>query len=257
MSLNMAVIAVIGTGLFNSVAQADDGVVNARQYYVIQPGQQTQRPPNPTYWTHLKSPFGNCDPCTQQRGIYTRPAIRWLLDPNYYGVAPDYGWAPPGRSSIHRDNVTYRRFHPSVYYGQQTPKGREVKRYPIIAQPTDTTQQGYYYQHVPVWGGAPKGMLPPAPHPHTWHYRPCALTPEGYYVKRVPIRRVLVPINQIPVIKDAQGNGGGEKGPGPVAVPIPKIVPVPAPVPAAKRVNGPEAINVPEVGNAVRRASFN
>jgi hypothetical protein len=257
MTLKVTVLAVIGIGLFNSVLQAADGdaAATARQYYVIQPGQRTRQPPNPTYWTHMPCPLtGHCDPCYGQKGIYTLPAIRWMLDPNYYGVAPDYGWGAPGRYPIQHNNVTYRRFHPSVYYGDRVPK-QEVKRYPIIAQPTDTSQQGYYYQHVPVWGGPPKGLLPPAPHPHTWHKRPCALTPQGYYNKYLPIRTMLVPINQIPVVKDAAPAGG--VGPGPMAVPVPMPNREAIPAPGPPRANAPEAINVPEVGNAVRRASFN
>jgi hypothetical protein len=253
-TLKVTVLAVIGIGLFNSVLQAADenAVAKARQYYVIQPGYQTRRPPNPTYWTFMRCPLtGHCDPYSQ-KGMYTLPAIRWMLDPNYYGVAPDYGWGSPGRYPLERNNVTYRRFHPSVYYGNRRAKGQEVKRYPIIAQPTDTSQHGYYYQHVPVWGGPPKGMLPTPPHPQTWHKRPCELHPEGYYKAYVPIRRMLVPIDQIPVVEDA---APVDVAPISVPIPVPKEA-VPMPVPA-KRDNGPEAINVPEVGNAVRRASFN
>lgn len=256
--LRLTVMAVIGIGLFQSVLRAQDGVAAAKyqQYYVIDPSQQIQQPPNPTYWTFMPCPLSlNCDNCSYgQKGMYTLPAIRWMLDPNYYGMAPDYGWSAPGRQPIDYYNVTYRRFHPSVYYGDQAPQGREVPRYPIIAQPTDTAQQGYYYQHVPVWGGPPKGMLPPPPNPRTWHRRPCEMHPDGYYTSYVPIRTILVPIDHIPAVAPAEA----------VAVPIPNAVPVPmpmeavpAPAPPVRRDNDPEAINVPEVGNAVRRASFN
>ena len=39
---------------------------------------------------------------------------------------------------------------------------------PMVYQPTDTTQLGYYYQHVPFWQPMPN-RLPPRPIPAQWH----------------------------------------------------------------------------------------
>ena len=133
----------------------------------------------------------------------------------------------------------------------------------MIGQQTDTAQSGYYYQHVPQWQPNPR-MLPPAPHPRTWHYRPGEVGPDGTYTTWVPLRNAWVPISQIP----GYGGTGMPATPMPVeqlplhAVPQvpPEVVPVPAPdqqpgnVPVPPPV--PEASNEDETGNGIRKAGF-
>ena len=172
-------LAVLGFGILGSAAQASDADGIARvshavahpqyqeppqgPYYVVT-GQNYQRqPPNPTYWTWMPLPFHGCcdycaDPnCPGKKGFWTFPAVRWVLDPDYYAVAPDYGWSPPAKVPVRRQNVTYANYGPNAWTGNGA-GGQAAQSRPIIATPTDTTQLGYYYQHVPTW--QPKNILP-------------------------------------------------------------------------------------------------
>lgn len=85
-------------------------------------------------------------------------------DPGRY-VAPDEGFVPPGRRPMQRVWVPYYRFFPAELTGQPIPP---QARAPMVYMPTDTTQLGYYYQHVPHWH-AYSGMVPPVPRPVDWH----------------------------------------------------------------------------------------
>lgn len=79
---------------------------------------------------------------------------------------PTTGWVPPGRIAMGRMWVPYHKFYPNAWMGQ--PAGPQV-RLPVIYTPTDTTQLGYYYQHVPHWHSY-ANMIPPVPRPVDWHY---------------------------------------------------------------------------------------
>ena len=94
------------------------------------------------------------------------PVVWWLLDDRYYARSPDYGWTRVVKRPIERKNVTYQQFWPSQWYGQR------AAQYPVVASPSDTTQLGYYYQHVPQWQPNP-AMLPQPPVPIRWHIREC------------------------------------------------------------------------------------
>ncbi|MBI1314957.1 hypothetical protein GC176_27000 [bacterium] len=256
--LPMTVLTLLGTAIFGSTVSADDdgvayvGGVQAgdQPIYAVMPSQQ-RRAPNPTYWTWMPCPFhGTCDYCADTncpggKGMWTPPAVRWVLDPDYYGVAPDYGWSAPAKHVIPRQNVTYQKYYPTTWYGQNSNARVVAKRYPIIAQPTDTTQMGYSYQHVPTW--QPKNILPNPPHPKTWHVRHCIPGPDGSYTRWVPLTDVYVPLDQIPSQPQAAPQST-EPGPPPIE---PEAAPMPAVPPAP-----PEALNVPAAGGEVRRAGF-
>jgi hypothetical protein len=81
---------------------------------------------------------------------------------------PTTGWYPPGRYIMHRHWVPYYKFFPNSWTGQPTPVPQV--RLPMVYMPTDTTQLGYYYQHVPHWH-AYQGMTPPVPRPVDWHVK--------------------------------------------------------------------------------------
>ncbi len=89
---------------------------------------------------------------------------RRQYDPGRY-VAPDEGFVPPGRRPMQRVWVPYHRFFPAELTGQPVPPQVPA---PMVYMPTDTTQLGYYYQHVPHWHAYP-GMVPPVPRPVDWH----------------------------------------------------------------------------------------
>jgi hypothetical protein len=81
-------------------------------------------------------------------------------------LPPTTGWNAPGRIAMARMWVPYHKFYPNAWTGQ--PVGPQA-RLPVIYTPTDTTQLGYYYQHVPHWHSY-ANMIPPVPRPVDWHY---------------------------------------------------------------------------------------
>ncbi len=94
-------------------------------------------------------------------------------------VSPDHGWTPPGRKPIYRIWVPYYKFWPDAWTAQ--PVAAVGYRAPVVYMPTDTTQLGYYYQHVPHWHRY-QGMIPPVPRPSDWRTplyspRPVVLAP--------------------------------------------------------------------------------
>jgi hypothetical protein len=221
-------LTVLGFVLFGSSTQANaaDGVarvshVTAHPQYTAAPESPyyvatgyrnhnyARQPPNPSYWTFMPLPFhGCCDYCGDancpgKKGLWTFPFVRWVLDPDYYTVAPDYGWSPPARVPVRRQNVTYQNYGPNAWGGAGAGDSNagaagqgQPQRRPIIATPTDTTQLGYYYQHVPTW--QPKNILPVAPHPRHWHTRPSQLDQNSSYVRWMRLQNAWVPIQQIP-----------------------------------------------------------
>lgn len=77
----------------------------------------------------------------------------------------DQGFSVPVKQPIYRTPVAYQHWlrdnsAPAGYGGGPTA--------PIVYMPTDTTQLGYYYQHVPTWRPQP-GRIPPTPYPAEWH----------------------------------------------------------------------------------------
>lgn len=86
---------------------------------------------------------------------------------HYCKHSPDHGYVSPGKIPIYRQGVQYNSYFPNGWYG--TPNGGITGPvYPMIYQPTDTTQLGYYYQHVPFWQPN-ANALPPRPIPAQWH----------------------------------------------------------------------------------------
>jgi hypothetical protein len=62
----------------------------------------------------------------------------------------NYGWGVPS-SRLTRVGARYEQWHPNTPFSQSgSPFVGGV--YPMVYQPTDTTQQGFYYVHVPRWG---------------------------------------------------------------------------------------------------------
>ena len=85
---------------------------------------------------------------------------------------PQYGYTPPAKYPVERIPVQYLRYYPAAWYG--LPGSTLPVVAPQVYMPTDTTQQGFYYQRVPTWQPVP-GMLPPAPDPAVYHqYVPAA-----------------------------------------------------------------------------------
>jgi len=92
-----------------------------------------------------------------------------LFREHYCKHSPDHGYSTPGKIPIYRRGVQYNQYFPAAWYGTAN-GGITAGNYPQIYQPTDTTQLGFYYQHVPYWQPNPNA-LPPRPIPAQWHRR--------------------------------------------------------------------------------------
>ena len=96
---------------------------------------------------------------------------------HYCKHSPDYGYAPPTKYPLHRRGVEYTHYYPQKWYGAGADYSQSPA--PMVYQPTDTTQLGYYYQHVPFWQPMPN-RLPPRPIPAQWHTTPPAISASRY-----------------------------------------------------------------------------
>lgn len=242
-----------------AVAKPSQGQPAQQRYYVATPTTQRRQAPNPTYWAWMPRPLhGCCDYCAEpgcpgKKGCWTFPIVRWILDPDYYAVAPDYGWSPPAKVSIRRQNVTYGNYAANGQRGGGN--GQSMRRAPFVGTPTDTTQLGYYYQHAPTW--QPRNILPVPPDPRQWHTRPCTPDQNMTYVRwmklqnawtpvqNIPVQNIPVPANAVPAQKPARIH----------AVPAPAADGPPVPVVPMRPGNAPEALNAPEIGEPIRRVS--
>ncbi|MES2792048.1 MAG: hypothetical protein V4719_20705 [Planctomycetota bacterium] len=80
-----------------------------------------------------------------------------------HGSASGYAWVrPPATWGLSRTPNTYRYYWNTQLAGIPSQGGQQ---FPMVYQPTDTTQMGFYYQSVPRWQYRPE-MLPPAPTPN-------------------------------------------------------------------------------------------
>lgn len=83
-----------------------------------------------------------------------------------HGSANGHAWVrPPATWGIATTPNTYNYYWNARLAG--VPNGGQIGglQYPMVYQPTDTTQMGFYYQAVPRWQYRPE-MLPPAPAPY-------------------------------------------------------------------------------------------
>lgn len=110
------------------------------------------------------APYGDC-PDGYGYGHYGK---HHLFQEHYGKLPPGYGYSLPAKYPIWRRGVQYTQYYPTSWHG--TPAGSIAPGvvYPSIYMPTDTTQLGYYYQHVPFWMPNPNA-LPPRPIPARWH----------------------------------------------------------------------------------------
>lgn len=90
---------------------------------------------------------------------------------DWYGYQnPGPYWLRPVKRPIYRVPVAYARYWPTSYYtGGYDPAMAYSQPLPMVYQPTDTTQLGFYHQRVPQW--MPRaGAIPGPPWPPQWHY---------------------------------------------------------------------------------------
>ena len=121
------------------------------------------------FWRRGSSRFGNRYPGSPLRSYvpadqtYCDPRDQLLYSAQGYNVpvtvplAPvcriyNYGWGVPS-ARLSRAGA-YSQWYPDVAFTQT--RGRLPGGvYPMVYQPTDTTQAGVYYQYVPTWVSRP------------------------------------------------------------------------------------------------------
>ncbi len=143
----------------------------------------------------------------------------------YCSHSPDHGFSIPGKWPIHRRGVQYQHFYPSAWAGTETAAAADVPRYPMAYMPTDTTQLGFYHQHVPFWQPQPNPM-PRRPIPAQWHMYAPVVSASAWgdgYTKGASLYDQNCPIDSTTVIQ--QGS------PTPVQQPASPQPPVDAPRP--------------------------
>lgn len=138
---------------------------------------------------------GKCAHCVRQ-------ILDWFNPHGMYTFSPDHGFAPPAKRPIYRSPVVYRKMFPNAWTGQPDDMvgGQTV---PSVYMPTDTTQLGYYYQHVPYW--LPKaGAVPPTPRPNEWHTSMCEVNLPGHHPAGV-IWGTAPTAHPMPIVESTQG----------------------------------------------------
>ncbi len=135
----------------------------------------------PGYPIHTAEYAGDLHPAPLPEGSchgdgsirYHSPIEAWLSgDECARTYSPDYGWSRPvKRPVLNRIPVQYYKMDPDYWYGD--PRAFEgAYQFPIVYQPTDTTQLGFSYARVPTWQPNP-AMLPAPPWPSVYHRREC------------------------------------------------------------------------------------
>ncbi len=112
-------------------------------------------PENGAPYNNGEAYYDNCPPYGQGYGYGSRNG-------NYVRT-----FSPPVKRPIYRAGVAYNKMWPDQWTGQTANRATNYQ-YPTVYMPTDTTQLGYYYQHVPYWQPR-EGMVPPPPVPSQWH----------------------------------------------------------------------------------------
>lgn len=110
---------------------------------------------------------GDCPEC--YGGKHGKAGKSGTFKEHYCSHSPDHGFSVPGKWPIHRRGVQYMHYYPQTWAGMEGPAVGEVPQYPMVYMPTDTTQLGFYYQHVPFWQPQPNPM-PRRPIPAQWHH---------------------------------------------------------------------------------------
>ena len=114
-----------------------------------------------TNWTGRCGPIGRA----ARWGFPGARCLKYCMDTKGSG---DSGWAPPARMPVNRTHTGFGSFS---NYG-----GGAYGGAPMVYQPTDTTQLGYTYAHVPTWRRNPN-MIPQTPNPSNFHSRFCPRDP--------------------------------------------------------------------------------
>jgi len=165
-----------------------------------------------------------------QAGFHHRAAMAegtWSECPPEYGPACGRGgkhtFSPPVKRPIFRQGVPYYKMWPNAWAPNSGPAPTNYQ-YPTVYMPTDTTQLGYYYQHVPYWQPRP-GMIPPPPVPSQWHTTVAQSVYSGHHPAGIiyGTAPTAMPMSPAPA-----GSSGGIQ-PGNIVPPEPTVSPEPVP----------------------------
>ena len=185
---------------------------------------------------------GDCQTGHCQHGHCHHGWLKRHFQEHYGKHSADYGFSEPGKSPIYRRGVQYNQYYPSAWYGTAGGGLAPGQTYPMVYMPTDTTQLGYYYQHVPFWMPNPNA-LPARPVPSQWHqYGVNGVGAYGHgYGASCPagdewVESTTVVPNSTPVPAPVNAN------PAPVPAPAPAIQP--APVPDAPRNDSAQNLHI-------------
>jgi hypothetical protein len=113
--------------------------------------------------------YTDCPDCDDDCDDGKHCRLKHCFREHYCKHSPDHGYVTPGKVPIYRYGVQYNQYFPNGWYGTAN-GGITGPVFPMIYQPTDTTQLGYYYQHAPFWMPN-QHALPPRPIPAQWHRR--------------------------------------------------------------------------------------
>ncbi len=125
-------------------------------------------------------PTGSCpngSACQAGQCPTCRGCLHGRFGEHYCKHSPDYGYSPPAKYPLHRRGVEYTNDYPAQWYGAGADYSQS--RSPMVYQPTDTTQLGFYYQHVPSWQPSPN-RLPDRPIPAQWNITAPAVSASRY-----------------------------------------------------------------------------
>jgi len=129
-------------------------------------------------------------------------------------------FSPPVKRPIYRTGVAYQKMWPNHWSGTGAAPVSNYQ-YPTVYMPTDTTQLGYYYQHVPYWQPR-QGMVPPPPVPSQWH----TTIAQSMYDGHAPAGKIFgTAPTAMPVSPNPTSTQQGY-GPTPVEIPSEPVTPV-------------------------------
>lgn len=167
----VAWVAACGSGLILS-AQEPQGVGIVR---ISDGGRRVQPVGHATKGEYHAAPYssGALGDCPECHGYGKHSGCKSCkLCEHYCTKSADSGFSLPAKYPVHRRGVQYTQYFPTTWYGTPGVGGAPAAAmYPMVYTPTDTTQLGFYGQHVPFWQPQPN-PLPERPIPAQWHQYP-------------------------------------------------------------------------------------
>jgi hypothetical protein len=141
---------------------------------------QAQQPAGSAQVQAVTVSHTNCQHCQhshQHAGQCNNPACPL----SRFQLYPDGGYNPPVNMPVNYNWAQYQQIVPAHPYG--TAGGGFTAQYPVVPNPADTAQSGYYLHKVPSWQPQP-GMIPPTPNPALFHNRICPVPGQATVIQQ-------------------------------------------------------------------------